>query len=254
MIKPIIIGNWKLNGNKKLIKKFFNSLNQFLVKYCHLCTVVIAPPILYAAFIQQMFSFEKMNFFLGAQNIDVHDYGPFTGEISPIMLNDMDIKYVIIGHSERRFNHKETNQIIAKKFQMIKEKNLIPILCLGDTEQERKTNKTKINIKTQIDMIFNICNTSAFNNAIIAYEPIWAIGSGNPASPKEAQSMAHFIRDYVTNKSNYKIKNFFVQYGGSVTIDNAKELMDKNDIDGLLVGGASLQFTEFKKIIETVNM
>ncbi|ABJ90660.1 triose-phosphate isomerase [Buchnera aphidicola] len=254
MIKPIIVGNWKLNGSKKLIESFLKQLNQFLIKYYKICTVVIAPPVLYSHLIQNMFSSDKKNFFLGAQNIDIHFSGPFTGEISPIMLKDIGIKYVIIGHSERRLNHKETNEIIAKKFCMLKEENLVPILCIGETKKEKIDKKTKDICKKQIDIIFNMYGSNAFDNSIIAYEPIWSIGSGNSAAPKEVQCIAHFIRNYVKSKSNHNIENFFIQYGGSVTKNNAKELIYQKDIDGFLVGGASLQLEEFSKIIEITNI
>lgn len=253
MIKPIIIGNWKLNGSKKLIKNILKPLNQFLIKYYEKCTVIIVPPILYINFIQNMLYKNQKNFFLGVQNIDIHFSGPFTGEISPIMLKDFNINYVIVGHSERRINHYETNKIIAKKFCILKEEKLIPVLCIGETEKEYIEKKTKQICKQQLDYIFDECGENAFNNSIVAYEPIWAIGSGYSASPKEVQIVAHFIRNYIKSRSKNKIKNFFVQYGGSVTQSNAQELICQDDIDGFLIGGASLRFEEFSKIIEITN-
>lgn len=253
MIKPIIIGNWKLNGSKKLIGNILKPLNQFLNKYYKVSTIVLAPPNLYVYYIQSILSTNRINFFLGSQNIDMHFSGPFTGETSPIMLKDMGVKYVIIGHSERRLYHQETYEIIAKKFHMLKEENLIPILCIGETEQEKKNKRTKEICRKQLDIIFEICGKLAFNNSIIAYEPIWAIGSGNSASPKEVQSVCSFIKNYVKSKSNGEIKNFFVQYGGSVTKNNAKELIYQKDVDGFLIGGASLRLEEFTKIIELTN-
>ncbi|WP_075431924.1 triose-phosphate isomerase [Buchnera aphidicola] len=253
MIKPIIIGNWKLNGSKKFIKNILKPLNQFLIKYYKVCTIVIAPPILYTNFIQNILSSDQANFFLGAQNVDTHFSGPFTGEISPIMLKDLEIHYVIIGHSERRVNHYEDNHIIAKKFHMLKQEKIIPVLCIGETSQEHKEKKTKEVCKKQIDVIFDLCGENAFNNTIVAYEPIWAIGSGQSASPKEVQIISHFIRNYIKSKSNNQIKNFFIQYGGSVTKNNAQELICQNDIDGFLIGGASLCLEEFTKIIKIIN-
>ncbi|AEH39783.1 triose phosphate isomerase [Buchnera aphidicola (Cinara tujafilina)] len=253
MIKPIIIGNWKLNGSKKFILRILKPLNQFLIKYYKICTVVLAPPLLYANFIQNILSTDQKKFFLGSQNVDVHFSGPFTGEISPIMLKDMGIQYVIIGHSERRLNHYENNALVAKKFYMLKEENLIPILCIGETIQEHNDKKTKEICKKQIDLIFDLCGKNAFNNSIIAYEPIWAIGSGQSASPKEVQNISCFIRNYIKSKSNNNIKNFFIQYGGSVSQHNVQELIYQHDIDGFLIGGASLILKEFKKIIKIIN-
>ncbi|VFP88319.1 Triosephosphate isomerase [Buchnera aphidicola (Cinara piceae)] len=254
MIKPIIVGNWKLNGNKIFIRNFFQLLNQFLNPYHKKCTTIITPPILYIPLIQKILFSDKKNFFLGSQNVDIHTFGPFTGEVSPCMLTDIGIKHVIIGHSERRFNHKESNTLIAKKFHILKENKLIPILCIGETKEEKINKKTKEICKKQIDIIFDICGAYAFDNSIIAYEPIWAIGSNHSAKPKEAQYISYFIRNYIKSKITHKIKNFFIQYGGSVTDKNAQELILQNDIDGFLVGGASLKIKEFTKIIEIANM
>ncbi|VFP81113.1 Triosephosphate isomerase [Buchnera aphidicola (Cinara kochiana kochiana)] len=254
MIKPIIVGNWKLNGTQESIKIFLNLLNKFLVNYHEKCTVVISLPILYAYLIRNTLLFDNKNFFLGAQNTDNHNSGSFTGEISPIMLKDLGIKYVIIGHSERRFNHNETNRMIANKFFLLKKENLIPILCIGETKQEKLENNT-INIcKKQIDSIFDICGIQAFNDSIIAYEPVWAIGSEISATPKEAQFIARFIRQYIVSRTNDRIKNFFIQYGGSVTRKNAKNLIKQKDIDGFLLGRSSLQIEEFTKIIEIIHV
>lgn len=253
MIRPIIIGNWKLNGSKKFIKNILKPLNQFLIQYYKICTVIIAPPILYTHFIQNILGTDQGNFFLGAQNVDTHFSGAFTGEISPIMLKDLGIHYVIIGHSERRINHHEDDHIIAKKFHMLKEEKLIPVLCIGETKQEHIQKKTKEICTKQIDIIFDLCGKNAFHNAIIAYEPVWAIGSGQSASPKEVQMISHFLRNYIKSKSNNKINNFFIQYGGSVTPNNAQELIYQQDIDGFLIGGASLKLEEFTKIIKISN-
>ncbi|VFP85912.1 Triosephosphate isomerase [Buchnera aphidicola (Cinara pseudotaxifoliae)] len=254
MIKPIIVGNWKLNGTKKRIKKFSKLLSLFLTQHNFKGTIAISLPVIYSYIIKNLSIFKKKKIFLSAQNVDNHTLGSFTGEISPNMLYDMMIKYVIIGHSERRFNHQETNYIVANKFRLLKKENLIPILCIGETEQEKKDNKIKEICVKQIDTIFNMCGIHAFDNSIIAYEPIWAIGSHNSANPLKAQFVAQFIRQYINSKLNYKIKNFFIQYGGSVTKNNILELMSQKDIDGFLIGKASLKITEFIKILELINI
>ncbi|VFP84959.1 Triosephosphate isomerase [Buchnera aphidicola (Cinara splendens)] len=254
MIKPIIVGNWKLNGTKKKIKKFLKLLSLFITKYNPKGTIIISLPIIYAYIIKNLSIFKKKKIFSGAQNVDNHILGSFTGEISPNMLNDMMIKYVIIGHSERRFNHKETNHVVANKFRLLKQENLIPILCIGETKQEKINNRIEEVCIKQIDIILNMCGTHAFDNSIIAYEPIWAIGSQNSATPSEVQYVAQFIRQYINFKSNYKIKNFFIQYGGAVTNKNVSELMSKEDIDGFLIGRSALEITEFIKIIKLINV
>ncbi|VFP78190.1 Triosephosphate isomerase [Buchnera aphidicola (Cinara cuneomaculata)] len=254
MIKPIIIGNWKLNGTQQSIKNFLKLLKNFLIDYHKKCTVVISLPVLYSYLMQKLLFSKNKNFFLGAQNVDNHCSGSFTGDISPFMLKDIGIKYVIIGHSERRFNYKETDRMIANKFYLLKQENLIPVLCIGETKQEKVENNT-INIcKKQIDLIFDVCGIKAFNNSIIAYEPVWAIGSKISATPQEAQFIAGFIRQYIHSQTKNRIKNFFIQYGGSVTQYNAKNIIQQKDIDGFLLGRAALQIEEFIAIIKTINM
>lgn len=253
MITPIIIGNWKLNGNKKFIINFIDPLNQFLEKYYKLCTVVITPPIIYLNFIQNFFINKKKKFFLGAQNIDFNISGAFTGENSPVMLKEFNVSYVIIGHSECRLYHSESNEIVAKKFLVLKKEKIIPILCIGENKKQYHNNETKEVLKNQIDIIFKICGYDAFNNSIIAYEPIWSIGSGIIPSLTKIQSIASFMRSYIQFKTNNILKNFFIQYGGSVTAKNSKDIINLKDIDGFLIGGASLKIKEFTKIIKISN-
>lgn len=248
---PIIIGNWKLNSNKNFIKNFIKKFDIEIKNYYRFCKIIITPPIIYLYYMQKLLL--KKNIYLGAQNVDFNNLGAFTGEISPIMLKDFNISYVIIGHSERRINHYENNESIAKKFLVLKKENLIPILCIGETKNEKTENKTIDVCKKQIDIIFKYCGNNAFNNTIIAYEPIWAIGSGISPSLQEIQSLASFLKDYIKYKSKEKLENFYIQYGGSVTSKNAKNIISLPDINGLLIGNSSLILEEFIKIIKIIN-
>lgn len=250
MKNPLIIGNWKLNGNKNIINNkiplICNKLNNNLN-----CEVVIAPPIIYCELVKKYL--KKKSIFLGAQNVDIHDFGAFTGEISAKMLVDLGIKYVIIGHSERRIYHNENSDIITKKFYVSKEAGLIPVLCIGENEEEKKQKKTKIVCEHQINEIINNLGIKAFENSVIAYEPIWAINNNNAASPEEVQIIHKIIRNNIAKKDEFIAKNIRIQYGGSVNDKNVYQLLIQPDVDGVLVGKSSLEVNNFVKIINIAS-
>ncbi|QCI19870.1 MAG: triose-phosphate isomerase [Buchnera aphidicola (Brevicoryne brassicae)] len=247
MKKKLIVANWKLNGNIEMISNYLKFLKNNLLSNLNKNIIVIAPPNIYLERTYQ--SIKKINIFLGAQNVDVNLKGAFTGEVSVLMLKDIGVKYVIIGHSERRILHNETDNFVAKKFHLIKNSNLIPILCIGETEKEKKNGKTQKVIEKQLNCIFQILGEKAFRNAVIAYEPIWAIGTGVSADPEYVQIIHKFIRNYI-QKNDSVSKNVIIQYGGSVSSLNTKEFIQQEDIDGLLIGSASLHAKEFLKIIK----
>ncbi|WP_343191958.1 triose-phosphate isomerase [Buchnera aphidicola (Formosaphis micheliae)] len=253
MRKKIIIANWKLNGNKKSIIKFLTLLNQFYFnKEEELNTlVVMAFPIMYIHLANSIIN--QKNIFMCAQNVDVNLYGSFTGEISVNMLQDIGVRYVIIGHSERRMYHKENNNIIAKKFKLVKDANLIPILCIGENEKEKKLGQTQLVCQKQLNDILNLLGSQAFENSIIAYEPIWSIGTGQVASLNYIQTVHNFIKNYINQHNNINWKNTFVQYGGSVDENNIYSLISQPDVDGVLIGGASLDYKRFSKIINIIK-
>ncbi|CAL4320940.1 triose-phosphate isomerase [Buchnera aphidicola] len=254
MKKITIIGNWKLNGTKNLVKKFSKKINLKFKKYSKFINIVLSPPYVYIDRMRKKIK-DKKNIFLGSQNTDLRKSGAYTGEISVNMLKDIGVKYIFIGHSERRIYHKENNKKISKKFKIVKDNKLIPILCIGETKKEKKYKLTKVILKKQIKKIFNLCGKNAFKNSYIAYEPVWAIGSGKSASIKDINKVHQFIKDYIFKKSkinnNYK-KNFYIQYGGSVTEDNALEIISQKNVDGLLIGANSLNYKKFLKIIDIV--
>ncbi|MCO6523504.1 MAG: triose-phosphate isomerase [Candidatus Schmidhempelia sp.] len=246
MRKPLVMGNWKLNGSKEMAKTLVTELTQVLgdVKGCD---VAIAPPVMYLDFIKQLLNNRTIH--LGAQNVDVELSGAFTGDISAIMLKEMGAQYIIIGHSERRTYHKENDEIIAKKFAVLKENGLIPVLCIGETESENAAGETETVCARQIDAVLNTLGVSAFKDAIIAYEPVWAIGTGKSATPAQAQAVHKFIREHIAKQDKAVAQQVIIQYGGSVNDSNAAELFTQPDIDGALVGGASLKANAFAAIV-----
>lgn len=242
---PLVIGNWKLNGSLSMLTEFITSLNHQpdTLKKCEL---VIAPPAVYLHEAKKQLKSEGMA--LAAQNVDGNTLGAFTGEISPQMLKEVGAKYVIIGHSERRIYHHESDEQIAKKFALLKETGLIPVLCIGESEAENAQGLTEAVCAKQLDAILKKCGPNAFKNAVIAYEPVWAIGTGKSATPSEAQKVHAFIRQHVSKGEHQIAETVMIQYGGSVNASNAIAFFSEKDIDGALVGGASLKVNDFLNI------
>ncbi|WGL98296.1 triose-phosphate isomerase [Arsenophonus sp. aPb] len=246
MRHPLVMGNWKLNGSTKMVKELIENLRHELNCVTG-CDVAIAPPALYLAQAQQALAGSKIA--LGAQDVDVNLSGAFTGDTSAEMLKDIGAKYIIIGHSERRTYHQESDEYIARKFAVLKSQGLIPVLCIGESEEENSAGKTEQVCACQIDAVLNSLGASAFENSVIAYEPIWAIGTGKSATPAQAQAVHKFIRDHIAKQDRAIAEQVIIQYGGSVNANNAAELFSQPDIDGALVGGASLKADAFAAIV-----
>ncbi len=245
--RPLVMGNWKLNGSKAFTKELIEGLKAELQGVIG-CDVAIAPPVMYLGTAEAALAGSQIA--LGAQNVDVNVKGAFTGDISTEMLKDFGAKYIIIGHSERRTYHKESDEFVAKKFSALKEAGLVPVLCIGETEAENEAGKTEEVCERQIDAVINALGVEAFNGAVIAYEPIWAIGTGKSATPAQAQAVHAFIRGHIAAKSQAVADQVIIQYGGSVNDANAAELFTQPDIDGALVGGASLKAPAFAVIVK----
>ncbi len=225
-MKKYIVGNWKMNGDKKFIETFFE--NDFSSPN----TVIICPP---SAYLSTVHSHLKNNIFLGAQNSSDQDNGAYTGDISAQMLKDIGCSYVILGHSERRQLHNETDALINKKALKAMENGITPIICVGETLEQKEKGKTIDIIKNQL----NICTRDLSAPYLIAYEPVWAIGSGLTPTLSEIETVTSFI------KGRFKRPAL---YGGSVKLTNYKEILDSVDVDGVLLGGASLCPDTFKTI------
>lgn len=250
MRKPLVMGNWKLNGSKDMAKSLVAGLRNELSNNTT-CNVAIAPPVVYLDFVKHQL--DGSNIILGAQDVGVNLSGAYTGEVSVEMLKDIGVTHVIIGHSERRTYHKESDEFIAKKFGVIKEAGLVPVLCIGETEAENEAGQTQAVCARQIDAVIKALGVQAFDGAVIAYEPVWAIGTGKSATPAQAQAVHKFIRDHIAKQDAKVAQQVIIQYGGSVNDKNAAELFTQPDIDGALVGGASLKVDAFAVIVKAAE-
>lgn len=249
MRHPLVIANWKLNGSKNLVNDLIAVLRNELGSVAGSgCDVAIAPPEVYLDLAKYHLGGSRIA--LGAQNVDIHLSGAFTGEVSAEMLKDIGAKYIIIGHSERRTYHKESDDLIVEKFAVLEEAGLIPVLCIGETEAEKESGQTEAVCAQQIDAVLNRLGAKAFKNAVIAYEPIWAIGTGKSAIPSQAQAVHKFIRCHIATYDAAIAEQVVIQYGGSVNGSNAAELFTQPDIDGALVGAASLKGYVFAGIVK----
>lgn len=230
------VANWKLNGDFNFIDQFLDKLK--IPNNDSKC-VVICPTSIHLNHI----SGKKKGLYLGAQNVSQHTEGAFTGEISIKSLCDLQVDFCIVGHSERRKIYFETDIDVNQKTHQLIDSKVIPIVCIGETLEEKENKKTTVKLAKQLDE--SIPEISNSNNTLIAYEPVWAIGTGLTPTLEEIQHTHEFIKNYDTKFNNYKIL-----YGGSVKASNAKEIVSLSNVDGALIGGASLKHDEFEKIIE----
>jgi triosephosphate isomerase (TIM) len=247
----IIVGNWKMNNDVSETRTLIMKIIDGLKKENNINSgVIICPPFTSLAAANELIN--ETNIKLGAQNLYPEESGAFTGEVSPPMLKSVGCEYVILGHSERRTIFKETDDLINRKIHIALKNDLRPIFCVGETEQERENNKTREVIKRQLINGLEKVSASNMDKLMIAYEPVWAIGTGKNATPDQAEEVHHFIRDLIAEKYSQKITDdLIIQYGGSVNPKNAKELLSQKDIDGALVGGASLKADDFIEIIKS---
>ncbi len=252
MRKKIIAGNWKMNKSfddaMALTSEVVNMIND---EYKGSALTVLIPPSLYVNSVSRMV---KGNVYSGAQNCHQEVSGAFTGEISAAMIKSCGAEYVIIGHSERRQYFGETNALLAKKVDAVLANNLTAIYCCGETLEEREANKHFEVLKSQIsEGLFHLTNDQ-MQHVVVAYEPVWAIGTGKTASTAQAQEVHAFIRNLLKEKFGAAVSdNVTIQYGGSVKADNAVELFSAPDIDGALVGGAALQSRSFVDIVKAMK-
>lgn len=251
MRRGFIGGNWKMNKLLKDAKETVENLNKNLTLSRGI-DIVIFPPFTLIYFLKDIIN--APNMFIGAQNMHWEESGAYTGEISPSMLKDLGVEYVIIGHSERRHLFGETDEMINKKLISTLKYGLKPVLCLGETIEERKKGIEKDVVENQFKQDLKRIPMNFLENIVIAYEPVWAIGTGLNATPKEAEEMHKFIRSLIEKYANKNlVENIRIIYGGSVRVENVEELSLEEDIDGFLVGGASLRADSFLKIIEIFN-
>ncbi len=248
MRKPFIAGNFKMHKTIKEALDYTKSLIN-VVNTINDRDILICPP--FTSLFEIGNILKNSSILLGAQNMHYEDNGAYTGEVSVSMLLETNCKYVILGHSERRHIFHETDQSINLKVKMAIKNNLKPILCVGELLEERESGIAQIVVKNQIEHGINGLSEQDINSLVIAYEPVWAIGTGKTANPNDAQEMQSFIRKIFSSQfSNNISDNLRIIYGGSVKPDNISGLMEMPDVDGVLVGGACLEVDSFSKIIK----
>ncbi|HAT8178382.1 TPA: triose-phosphate isomerase [Legionella pneumophila] len=249
MRQKIVAGNWKMNGQIRQVTELVSKIEELLSFDCA-AQIVVMPPSIYIPKVTDCLNKGKM--VVGAQNVYPKDYGAYTGELSAPMLKDFDCRYVLVGHSERRQYFHEDENFVAQKFHHVKDHGMIPVLCVGETLSERENGKTEQVIAKQL-LAVTARGKDCFRDCVVAYEPVWAIGTGKTATPEQAQKIHQFIRDLVREINNSDAKHLTLMYGGSVNENNAKALFSMPDIDGGLVGGASLNAKQFVEIVKCIN-
>ena len=246
--KLIIAGNWKMNKTVAEALDLVKGLKRELANIKEV-DIVICPP--FTALCDVSRAVLNTNIRLGAQNMSEHNFGPYTGEIAAGMLKEFSVRYVILGHSERRQHQKETDELIAKRALAAHAAALKPIVCVGETLAEREAGRTELVVGTQMRGSLAGLSAEQMKETIIAYEPVWAIGTSRNATAEQAQDVHLFIRKQLTTMFNDTIaRRVRIQYGGSVKPSNARELMSQRDVDGALVGGASLEDRSFSDIVK----
>ena len=245
MRKPIIAGNWKMHKTIAEALEFVNEVKD-RVNNDKVEAVICAPFTLLKDLKQAT---KGTNIKIGAQNMHFEEKGAFTGEISPLMLKELDMDYVVIGHSERRQYFNETDETVNKKVLKALEVGIDPILCVGETLEEREAGNTKDVCKVQVEKALENVSKEDLAKVVIAYEPVWAIGTGKTATSEDANDVIAYIREVVANLYGELANEVRIQYGGSVKPSNVAEIMNQSDIDGALVGGASLEANDYVDLV-----
>ena len=245
MNEPLVVGNWKMNGTLAQASSLADAILHGIAQRAPKAALVLAPPATALVALQQRIA--KSGISLAGQNCHWEDTGAFTGEISPAMLSDLGCTYVIVGHSERRHIFNESDEIVARKLAAAIRNNLRPILCVGETLDERNAGRTMEVIMRQMQLALKDPNEDVIANLEVAYEPVWAIGTGHNADPSQIVEVHGAIRNYLT--SSFGKTAFRILYGGCVTAENASDLGKTSEVNGLLVGGASLNPESFLAVI-----
>ncbi len=252
MRQPLVAGNWKMHGTLESGRALVGALLDGLAEREDGPQVLVCPAFPHLAAVAN--SLDGGPLLLGAQDLsDQAGEGAFTGDVSGAMLADIGCQYVLVGHSERRSIHGEADHTVAAKFGRAQQAGLIPVLCVGETLQERQSGDTEAVIGRQLDAVVAEYGVAGFEHAVVAYEPVWAIGTGQTATPDQAQAVHAFIRTKIATQDATIAARLRILYGGSVKAANARELFAMADIDGGLVGGASLKAQEFLQIIEAAS-
>lgn len=247
----LIVGNWKMHGSLESVRQLLTGILAELDSVPTENEVGVCPSFVHLGLCREVLNGSRIK--LGAQNVYFAESGAFTGEVSAGMLAELGLQYVLVGHSERRQLFAETDEQVAKKFAAVQKQQLIPILCVGETLEQRENGATEQVVLAQLDAVIASTGINAFARAVIAYEPVWAIGTGKTASPEQAQEVHQVIRQHLALQDKEVAQAVQLLYGGSVKAANAGELFRQADIDGGLVGGASLQADEFIAICKSAE-
>ncbi len=248
--KPLVAGNWKMHGSRAEAARLIGGLVD-LGAGDGGCVAVVCPPFPYLAEVRALLDGSRIA--LGSQDVCAEEGGAFTGEVSAAMLVDVGCSYAIVGHSERRALYGEGDALVARKFAAAQRLSLVPILCVGETLEERERDETRAVVLRQLDAVISAAGAGAFARAVVAYEPVWAIGTGRTATAAQAQDVHALIRGRIAEKDATIAASLRVLYGGSVKAANAAELFSMPDVDGGLIGGASLKAEEFAAICATAR-
>ncbi len=242
MRTPLVAGNWKMNGTQAMTKQLCQGIDEGLSSVGEV-DILVCPPAILISTAADALSSTKVA--VGGQDLDVNEGGAFTGQTSAAMLLDAGCQYVIVGHSERRQFYGDTDELVADKTQVALTAGLTPIICLGESQQERETGVTETVVGTQLKAVLDKIGIDSFSKCVIAYEPVWAIGTGLTATPEQAQEVHAFIRGMLAERDENIAQQCRILYGGSMKPSNAAELIGKPDIDGGLIGGAALTAEDF---------
>lgn len=246
MRRKIIAGNWKMNGDQAFAREFTSEFREAISGFSDGIELILAPPSVYLDRVAQ--NLEGTPVALAAQNVSEYESGAYTGEVSARMLKDLAVTYCLVGHSERRALYGDTKEAVVSKIGRLCEQGIQPILCVGETLEQRSAGQAEQVVAEQLASVLDSFNDSDLAGLVVAYEPVWAIGTGKTATPEIAQEMHAFVRQVLAEKSQELSRRCPVLYGGSVNAGNAKALFGQNDVDGGLVGGASLKVNEFNNI------
>lgn len=251
MKKFLIAGNWKMNTNVFESKILVETIIASICKTELSSDVSICPPYTSLCSLYEIVKDTPIK--LGAQNCHFAEKGAYTGEVSPQMLQYIGCEYIILGHSERRMHFNEDDELIAKKLKAVLNLNLTPILCIGETYTERMSNRTFEVLENQLNTVFQGLSTDEIHKVVVAYEPVWAIGTGISATPDQADEAHRWIKEYLVSQYSSIRQKIIVLYGGSMNASNCYELLSLQEVDGGLIGGASLDPDSFAKIINTAE-
>ena len=245
MRRPVVAGNWKMHGTRSAIESLLADIGERLNPEWRV-DIVVFPPYVYLADAVRMVDEETIA--VGAQDVCAEPVGAFTGQVAAAMLKDVGARYVIVGHSERRRLYHEDDVLVARKFAAALHAGLTPVLCVGETLEEREAHRTEAVVARQLEAVTAMNGVASFAHAVVAYEPVWAIGTGRTASPEQAQAVHAYLRSRIGLQDAKIAAGLRILYGGSVKAANAAELFSMPDVDGGLVGGASLSADEFLQI------